>query len=182
MNQLFRLISIMLLMCMIVGVFVSCDDFDSSPNEPEQTQETTTANEKESEMEKDPEQTQETSTTDEKESETEAEAEKKVLLAEINEIWLDRSRGMCRFCRRDHDGGLTGKAVFGVSRFLYSTKNIAVYREIKRPSSPSDGTSVEIREGDELTNLIVVFQKDHKLTDEEKDILEEFGIGYMFEK
>ena len=179
MNQLFRLISIMLLMCMIVGVFVSCDDFDSSLKEPEQTQETTTTHKKESETEKDPEQTQETSTTDEKESETEAETEKKVLLAEIDEISLDRSKGRCIF-RRDYDGGLTGEAVFGVSRFLYSTKNIAVYKEIKRPSS--GGTCVEIREGDELTNLIVVFQKDHKLTDKEKDILEEFGIGYMFEK
>ena len=42
--------------------------------------------------------------------------------------------------------------------------------------------TAKFSEEDELTHLIVVFQKGHKLTLDEKSIIEKFGINYMFEK
>ena len=165
MNRLYRLVSIMILMCVVVGSFFSCDGFDSSsPKESEQMQATSTAHEKG--------------------SETEEETEEPNRLAKIIRISLDRYKGKCTFYWGDRNGQQSGKSVTGVTRFLYHTKKSNVYSEVTIASigSSADGTGIAIEEGNELLYLIVVFQKGHKITDNEKNVLKELGIDYMFEK
>ena len=71
----------------------------------------------------------------------------------------------------------------GATRFLYNTKKNPVYQEVKISSIGSaDGTGVEIKEGNELKHLIIVFEKGYKLTENDKSVLAELGIDYMFEK
>ena len=164
MSRLYRLVFLMLLTCMVVGAFVSCDGFvDSSPKESEQIQATSTA--------------------DEKESVTETKTEEPNPLAKIISISLDRYKGKCSFYWGDRKGQRSGRNLTGVTRFLYKSKNGKVYSEVSVASIGSaDGTSVSIEEGNELTHVIVVFQKGYKLTENDKNILKEFDIDYMFEK
>jgi hypothetical protein len=57
-----------------------------------------------------------------------------------------------------------------------------VYSEITVSSITSDGTHISIKEGDELLHAIVVFKKGYKLTQEDKDLLQELELDYMFER
>lgn len=163
MSRLYRFVSLMLLTCMVMGAFVSCDTFDSS---------------------KESEQTQASSTSDEQGSVTEADTEEPNPLAKIIRISLDRYKGTCRFYWGDRNGLQTGKDLTGVTRFLYKSKKGKVYSEVSVSSigSSADGTGVSIEEGNELTHVIVVFQKGYKLTENDKNVLKELNMDYMFEK
>ena len=156
MNRLYKLVSIMILMSVLVGAFVSCDAFDSSPKESEQVQETSTANETESV------------------TETETETENPYSMSKVVSISLDRYSGTGECSIRWDDQ--TSRSLMGVTRFLYRTQMGKVYKEITVPSG------VRIAEGNELLHLIVVFKKDYKLTEYDKTVLKETGIDYMFEK
>ncbi len=119
---------------------------------------------------------------EEKESVTKEEAEEPNPLAKVISLSLRRYKGTFSFYWGDRNGTRTGKQLTGVSRFLYRTKKATVYQEITVAMILADGTGADIDEGNELTHLIVVFEKGHKLTDNEKSILKEFGIDYMFER
>ena len=163
MNRLFRLISIILLTCVVAGTFASCDAFDLSSKEPEQTQGTSPA--------------------DEKGSDTTTETEEPNPLAKVVDLGLNRYKKTFSFYwEDDREGHKTGKQLTGVTRFLYRTQKATVYQEISLAMILADGTGVRIDEGNELTHLIVVFEKGHNLTDNEKSILKEYGIDYMFER
>ena len=163
MNRMLRLVLIILLLCVVAAAFVSCDGFDAFFNESEGTEATSDA--------------------DEKESATEAETEKPNPLAKIIYISLDRHKGQCTVYWGERQGSRTGRGVTGATRFLYNTKKNSVYQEVKISSIGSaDGTGVEIKEGNELKHLIIVFEKGYKLTENDKSVLAELGIDYMFEK
>ena len=162
MNRLFRLISIILLTCVVAGTFASCDAFDLSSKETEQTQATSPA--------------------DEKGSDTTTETEEPNPLAKVIVLELNRYKKTFSFYWGDREGARTGERLTGVTRFLYRTKKATMYQEISLDMILADGTGANIREGDELTHLIVVFEKGHNLTDNEKSILKEYGIDYMFER
>ena len=104
-------------------------------------------------------------------------------LAKVIRLSLNRYKGTFSFYwKGDHKGQMTGQQLTGVSRFLYRTKKATVYQEISVAMILADGTGADIDEGNELTHLIVVFEKEHKLTDNEKKILKEYDIDYMFER
>lgn len=116
-------------------------------------------------------------------AEAEAETEKPNPLAKIIYIGLDRHKGQCSLYWGERQGLRTGRSVTGATRFLYNTKKNSVYQEVKISSIGSaDGTGVEIKEGNELKHLIIVFGKGYKLTENDKSVLAELGIDYMFEK
>ena len=155
----------MILMSVLVGVFVSCDAFDSSSlKESEQVQETSTANETE--------------------SVTETETENPYSMSKVVDITLYRysGKGSCSIRWDDRKGMQGSRSLMGVTRFLYRTQMGKVYNEISLSDIGSaDGTGISIREDNELLHLIVVFKKDYKLTEFDKTILKETGIDYMFE-
>ncbi len=169
MSRFYRFISLMLLTCVVMGAFISCDEFDLLPKESEQPRESSSVADK-----------QESVT----EEETEEEKEEPDPLAKIIRISLSRYKGTCTFYWGDRNGSQLGKTLTGVTRFLYKSKKAKVYAEISVASigSSSDGTGVSIKEGDELTHVIVVFQKGYTLTENDKNVLKELNIGYMFEK
>lgn len=114
---------------------------------------------------------------------TKGEAENPNPLAKVIRLSLNRYKGTFSFYwKGDHKGQMTGQQLTGVSRFLYRTKKATVYQEISVAMILADGTGADIDEGNELTHLIVVFEKEHKLTDNEKKILKEYDIDYMFER
>ena len=122
---------------------------------------------------------------DEKESMTEAETKESNPLEKIIRISLDRynGKGMFQIYFGDRNGLQNGASMMGVTRFLYRTKKSTEYGEITVSSiGAADGTGIAISEGNELLHIIVVFKKDYKLTENDKNVLKEFGIDYMFEK
>ena len=123
---------------------------------------------------------------DEKESVTETEKETETEepnpLAKIIRIDLYRLNGRCSFMWGDRNGPQTGKGFLNVTRVLCRTQKSKVYSEITVSSITSDGTNISIKEGDELLHAIVVFKKGYKLTQEDKDLLQELELDYMFEK
>ena len=173
MSRFYRFISLMLLTCVVMGAFISCDEFDLLPKESEQPRESSSVADK-----------QESVTEEKTEEETEEEKEEPDPLAKIISISLSRYKGTCTFYWGDRNGSQFGKTLTGVTRFLYKSKKAKIYAEISVASisSSSDGTGVSIKEGDELTHVIVVFQKGYTLTEHDKNVLKELNIGYMFEK
>ena len=125
---------------------------------------------------------------DEKESVTETEKETETEepnpLAKVVRISLDNysGKGNCSIYWGDRKGMQTGKGLMGVTRFLYRTQKSKVYKEISLSDIGSaDGTGISIGEDNELMHLIVVFKKDYKLTDNDKNSIKELGLDYMFE-
>lgn len=96
-------------------------------------------------------------------------------LAKIVEIELG-DKGNCSIHWNDQNGSETVETLPETTRFLFKTKKNEIYREV------TFSMTAKFSEEDELTHLIVVFQKGHKLTLDEKSIIEKFGINYMFEK
>lgn len=157
MDRFFRFVFSVLLTCVVATAFAACNTSAPPKKETDVPLSTSTA------------------------AETEAETEEPNPLAKIIRIDLSKS-GTCSIMWGDRHGTKSGKSVSGATRFLYNTKKNTVYREITVASITSHGTSANINEGDELTHLIVVFRKGHKLTDDERNLIEEYGIDYMFEK
>ena len=182
MTRLFKLILIVLLTCVIMGAFVSCNGLDPLPEGADQTPTTSTDDEIE------PTQTQEVATDDEKESVTEEKTEEKTeeptQVLRIVQVDLMRYKKTCTIYWEKSEGGLTGRSLSGVTRFLYRTEKRTLYSEISLSSLISgDGTGTPtFQEGDAVAHLIIVFEKGHKLTDGEKNLIKEFGIDYMFER
>ena len=157
MYRVFKFLSAVFLIGAFLLTCVSCNTATAPKKETEGTSQTSTV------------------------AETEAETKEPNPLEKIISIGLSKS-GTCSIMWGDRHGTRTGKSVGETTRFLYKTKKNGVYRELTVASITSHGTSADINEGDELTHLIVVFRKGHKLTDDEKSIIEKFGIDYMFEK
>ena len=126
---------------------------------------------------------------DEKESVTETEKETETeepnSLAKVVSISLERysGKGKCSIYWGDPHGKQIGKSLMGVTRVLYRTQKSKVYNEISLSKIGSaDGTGISIEEDNELMHLIVVFKKDYKLTDNNKNFIKELGLDYMFER
>ena len=121
---------------------------------------------------------------DEKESVTEEETENPYSISKVVRISLDRysGKGECSIYWGDRNGTQFGKSLMGVTRVLYRTQKAKVYSEITISSIGSaDGTGISIGDDNELLHLIVVFKKGYKLTENDKTVLKETGIDYMFE-
>ena len=178
MTRLFKLILIVLLTCVIMGAFVSCNGLDPLPEGADQTPTTSTDDEIE------PTQTQEVATDDEKESVTEEKTEEPTQVLRIVQVSLARYQKTCTIYWEKSEGGITGRSLSGVTRFLYRTEKGTLYSEISLSLLISgDGTRTPtFQEGDAVAHLIIVFEKGHKLTDGEKNLIKEFGIDYMFER
>ena len=118
---------------------------------------------------------------DEKETVTKEETEEPNPLAKVIRISLDRYNGKGEFSIYWSDRN--GTHLMGVTRVLYRTQKAKVYSEISISSIGSaDAIGTSFGEDDELMHLIVVFKKDYKLTDNDKSVIKELGLGYMFEK
>ena len=156
MNRLYRLFSVVILMCILVGTFASCNSFDFSSL-------------------KESEQAPLTSADDEQESVKEADSEEPNPLSKIVGISLDGNRKYCWFDLGDQNGSKT--CLTGVKKVLFNINNRNEYAEV------NDRTAMMI-DGDKkkLTHVIVVFQKGHKLTENDKNVLKKFDMDYMFEK
>ena len=117
---------------------------------------------------------------DEKESVTETEKETETEepnpLAKIVRISLGSDTRTCLFYLGDHNGSQT-VSLTGVKKVLFNINNRNEYAEV------NDRTAMMI-DGDKkkLTHVIVVFQKGHKLTENDKNVLKKFDMDYMFER
>ena len=162
MKRLFKFVSVIILTCMIACVFVSCDSVDSMPEESKQASTTSTA--------------------DETESVTEEETENPYSISKAIGISLDyySGKGKCTIYWGERKGARTGRSLLGATRFLYRTRKSKAYHEISLSGS-GGGAGIEIGENNELLHLIVVFKKGYKLTENDKNVINETGIDYMFE-
>lgn len=162
MRRLFKFVSVIILTCMIACVFVSCDSVDSMPEESKQASATSTA--------------------DETESATEEETENPYSISKAISIQLDRygGKGKCSIYWGERKGAQTGRSLLGATRFLYRTQKSKVYHEVSLSAS-GGGAGIAIGENNELLHLIVVFKKGYKLTENDKNVINETGIDYMFE-
>ena len=156
MNRLYRLFSVVILMCILVGTFASCNSFDFSSL-------------------KESEQPPLTSADDEQESVKEADSEEPNPLSKIVGISLDGDRKYCWFDLGDQN--LSKPCLTGVKKVLFNINNRNEYSEV------NNNYAMKI-DGEEkvLTHVIVVFEKEHKLTKNDQSILQKFDMDYMFEK
>ena len=158
MNRRYSLFSVVILMCILVGTFASCNSFDFSSL-------------------KESEQAPLTSADDEQESVKKADSEEPNPLSKIVGISLDGNRKSCRFDLGDQNGSQTCLSLTGVKKVLFNINNRNEYSEV------NNNYAMKI-DGEEkvLTHVIVVFQKGHKLTENDKNVLKKFDMDYMFEK
>ena len=169
MNHFHRFLCMLLLIFVLASTLVAC-------KQPENPQEDTE------------------SQTEEKEEETtkktSAQPQAKNPLAGIGIIRLEKnSKGTitCKITPKrswtaHSQGSHTSYSFQNVTRFIYKIEQNTQYGETTSKNlGPGDGTQTEIGNNKTLTVLILVFQKGYKLTDNEKQWIEELGIGYMFE-
>ena len=112
----------------------------------------------------------------ETEKETETETEEPNPLAKIVKISLESDTRRCLFYLGDHNGSQT-VGLTGVKKVLFNINNRNEYSEV------NDKYAMRIDDEENvLTHVIVVFQKGHKLTENDKNVLKKFDMDYMFEK
>ena len=150
-----KLIALFLVVIMVLSI-VSCakieNDIDTDNDEKESVTET------------------------EKETETETETEEPNPLAKIVKISLESDTRRCLFYLGDHNGSQT-VGLTGVKKVLFNINNRNEYSEV------NDKYAMRIDDEEKvLTHVIVVFQKGHKLTENDKNVLKKFDMDYMFEK
>ena len=169
MNHFHRFLCMLLLIFILASTLVAC-------KQPENPQEDTKS------------QTEEKEETTKK---TSAQSQAKNPLADIGIIRLEKnSKGTitCRITPKRSwsahlQGSHTSYSFQNVTRFIYKIEQNTQYGETTSNNlGPGDGTQTEIGNNKTLTVLILVFQKGYKLTDNEKQWIEELGIGYMFER
>ena len=115
-------------------------------------------------------------TVTKEETATKEEIEEPNPLAKIVRISLGSDTRTCLFYLGDHNGSQT-VSLTGVKKVLFNINNRNEYSEV------NDRTAMMI-DGDKkkLTHVIVVFQKGHKLTENDKNVLKKFDMDYMFEQ
>lgn len=180
-NRALKMVSIALLICVILGALASCGNLDSLRRGSEGSQALSDADETESGKMQDSSAAGETESEEKQTtaagewgSGTKMEPEEQNRLAGTS-ISLEYN-GDCRISPKGPGGG----TLKGVTRILYRHEKARAYVEVTRPSSY--GVAIDGADGNELTHVIIVFEKGHKIADYEKNILQECGIDYVFVK